>query len=84
MAQTPPNATVTYADAGVDNLWSLFYYTDKPSWNLSYWNNPQYQKLIDQASAWPGFSKGMWPSAYWCFAMEESARTSWSPIGREP
>jgi peptide/nickel transport system substrate-binding protein len=40
----------TYADAGVDNLWSLFYYTDKPSWNLSYWNNPQYQKLIDQAT----------------------------------
>ena len=40
----------TYADAGVDNLWSLFYFTEKPSWNLSYWNNPQYQALIDQAT----------------------------------
>ncbi|HEX7621020.1 MAG TPA: ABC transporter substrate-binding protein [Anaerolineales bacterium] len=40
----------TYADAGVDNLWSLFYYTAKPSWNLSYWNNPDYQSLIDKAT----------------------------------
>jgi peptide/nickel transport system substrate-binding protein len=39
-----------YADAGVDNLWSLFYYTEKPSWNLSYWNNPDFQSLIDQAT----------------------------------
>ena len=40
----------TYADAGVDNLWSLFYFTAKPSWNLSYWNNPNYQTLIDKAT----------------------------------
>ena len=39
-----------YADAGVDNLWSMFYFTEKPSWNLSYWNNPDFQKLIDQAT----------------------------------
>jgi peptide/nickel transport system substrate-binding protein len=39
----------TYADAGMDNLWSLFYFTEKPSWNLSYWNNPDYQALIDAA-----------------------------------
>ena len=39
-----------YADAGVDNLWSMFYYTEKPSWNLSYWNNPEFQTLIDQAT----------------------------------
>jgi peptide/nickel transport system substrate-binding protein len=39
-----------YADAGVDNLWSMFYYTEKPSWNLSYWNNSDFQKLIDQAT----------------------------------
>jgi peptide/nickel transport system substrate-binding protein len=38
-----------YADAGVDNLWSLFYYTKTPSWNLSYYNNPNYQTLIDKA-----------------------------------
>jgi ABC-type transport system substrate-binding protein len=39
-----------YADAGVDNLWSLFYYTATPSWNLSYYNNPNYQSLIDKAT----------------------------------
>jgi peptide/nickel transport system substrate-binding protein len=39
-----------YADAGVDNLWSLFYYTSTPSWNLSYYNNPNYQSLIDKAT----------------------------------
>jgi len=38
-----------YADAGVDNLWSLFYYTEKPSWNLSYWNSPEYNALWDEA-----------------------------------
>ncbi|MCA2001773.1 MAG: ABC transporter substrate-binding protein, partial [Chloroflexi bacterium] len=30
----------TYSDAGSDNLWSMFYYTEKPFFNLSYWNNP--------------------------------------------
>jgi peptide/nickel transport system substrate-binding protein len=55
----------TYADAGVDNLWSLFYYTEKPSWNLSYWNNPDYQALIDvattsdQATAQPKYTEAM-------------------------
>ncbi|HEX7432843.1 MAG TPA: ABC transporter substrate-binding protein, partial [Anaerolineaceae bacterium] len=55
----------TYADAGVDNLWSLFYYTAKPSWNLSYWNNPDYQSLIDkattsdQATAQPLYTEAM-------------------------
>jgi peptide/nickel transport system substrate-binding protein len=55
----------SYADAGVDNLWSLFYYTEKPSWNLSYWNNPQYQSLMDaattsaQAEAQPKYTEAM-------------------------
>ncbi len=55
----------TYADAGVDNLWSLFYFTAKPSWNLSYWNNPDYQKLIDaattsdQVTAQPKYTEAM-------------------------
>jgi peptide/nickel transport system substrate-binding protein len=54
-----------YADAGVDNLWSLFYYTATPSWNLSYWNNPDYQSLIDRATtsdqttAQPLYTKAM-------------------------
>ena len=43
-----------YADAGVDNLWSLFYYTEKPSWNLSYWNNADYMALWDEGWALSG------------------------------
>ena len=43
-----------YADAAADNLWSLFYYTEKPSWNLSYWNNPTYNTLWDEGSALSG------------------------------
>ncbi len=39
----------TYSDAGADNLWSLFYYTEKPFFNLSYWNNADYNALIDEA-----------------------------------
>lgn len=41
----------TYSDAGSDNLWSLFYYTAKPFFNLSYWNNADYNTLIDDAIA---------------------------------
>jgi peptide/nickel transport system substrate-binding protein len=43
-----------YADAAADNLWSLFYYTETPSWNLSYWNSPEYNKLWDEGSALSG------------------------------
>jgi len=43
-----------YADAAIDNLWSLFYYTEKPSWNLSYWNNPEYIALWDEGYALSG------------------------------
>ncbi len=41
----------TYSDAGSDNLWSMFYYTEKPFFNLSYWNNPDFNGLVDQAIA---------------------------------
>ncbi len=41
----------TYSDAGSDNLWSMFYYTEKPFFNLSYWNSPDYNGLLDQAIA---------------------------------
>jgi peptide/nickel transport system substrate-binding protein len=40
----------TYSDAGSDNLWSLFH-SGKPFFNLSYWNNPDYDKLVDDAGA---------------------------------
>lgn len=39
----------TYSDAGSDNLWSMFYYTEKPFFNLSYWNNPEFNTLVDEA-----------------------------------
>jgi peptide/nickel transport system substrate-binding protein len=39
----------TYSDAGSDNLWSMFYYTEKPFFNLSYWNNAEFNDLVDEA-----------------------------------
>ena len=53
----PPNAQdmflvlywPTYSDAGSDNLWSLFYYTEAPFFNLSYWNNADYNTTLDEA-----------------------------------
>ncbi len=39
----------TYSDAGADNLWSMFYYTESPFFNLSYWNNPDFNALVDEA-----------------------------------
>ncbi|MBN9613719.1 MAG: ABC transporter substrate-binding protein [Actinobacteria bacterium] len=44
----------TYSDAGVDNLTSLFGYTEKPFFNLSYWNNPEYNKLLAEAAPLTG------------------------------
>ncbi len=41
----------TYSDAGSDNLWSMFYYTEAPFFNLSYWNNPTFNTLVDEAIA---------------------------------
>lgn len=40
----------TYADAGTDNLWSLFHSSEAPFFNLSYWSNPTYDGLIDTAA----------------------------------
>jgi len=41
----------TYSDAGSDNLWSMFYWTEKPFFNLSYWKNEQFNALVDEAIA---------------------------------
>ena len=46
----------TYSDAGSDNLFSLFHSSAKPFFNLSYWNNPAYDKLVDAGSAASGVS----------------------------
>ncbi len=40
----------TYADAGTDNLYSLFHSEEKPFFNLSYYSNPEYDRLIDEAA----------------------------------
>ena len=39
----------TYSDAGSDNLVSLFRSSDKPFFNLSYWKDATYDKLVDEA-----------------------------------
>lgn len=39
----------TYSDAGSDNLWSMFHSSDKPFFNLSYWKNTTFDKLVDDA-----------------------------------
>jgi peptide/nickel transport system substrate-binding protein len=40
----------TYSDGGTDNLWSMFHSSEAPFFNLSYWNNEQYDTLIDDAA----------------------------------
>lgn len=44
----------TYSDAGSDNLYSLFRSSEEPNFNLSYWNNPEYDALIDAAGELTG------------------------------
>lgn len=40
----------TYSDAGSDNMWSLFHSSEAPFFNLSYWDDPAYDGLIDEAA----------------------------------
>lgn len=47
----------TYSDAGSDNLFSLFHSSAKPYFNLSYWKNAAYDKLVDEGTAEFGISK---------------------------
>lgn len=44
----------TYSDAGADNLYSLFHSSEAPFFNLSYWNNPEYDALVDEAGTLTG------------------------------
>lgn len=44
----------TYSDAGADNLYSLFHSSEAPFFNLSYWNDPEYDALIDEAGTLTG------------------------------
>ena len=41
----------TYSDAGSDNLWSLFHSSESPFFNLSYWNDAEFDTLVDDAGA---------------------------------
>ena len=54
----------TYSDAGSDNLYSLFHSSDKPFFNLSYWKNSQYDKLIDEAGTYTGSDRAKAQSLY--------------------
>lgn len=41
----------TYSDAGTDNLYAMFHTEKKPFFNLGYYSNTEYDKLIDDAAA---------------------------------
>ncbi|MBQ0985812.1 ABC transporter substrate-binding protein [Streptomyces sp. F63] len=44
----------TYSDAGSDNLYSLYHSSEKPFFNLSYWKNAKYDRLVDKAGTLTG------------------------------
>ncbi len=54
----------TYSDAGSDNLYSLFHSSEKPFFNLSYWNSPEYDALIDEAGTLTGSDREAAAAAY--------------------
>jgi len=54
----------TYSDAGSDNLWSMFHSSEKPFFNLSYWNNPLFDDLVDQAIELTGTDRGAAQALY--------------------
>lgn len=47
----------TYSDAGSDNLWSMFRSSENPFFNLSYYNNPEFDALVDEAIVLSGQDK---------------------------
>lgn len=54
----------TYSDAGADNLYSLFHSSDAPFFNLSYWKNDSYDKLIDEAGTLTGSDRAAAQAKY--------------------
>ena len=54
----------TYSDAGSDNLYSLFHSSKKPFFNLSYWVNPKYDALIDEAATLTGTDRSASQALY--------------------
>ena len=39
----------TYSDAGSDNLWMMFHSGEPPFFNLSYYNNAEFDAIVDEA-----------------------------------
>ncbi len=54
----------TYSDAGSDNLYSLFHSSDVPFFNLSYWNNGEYDALIEEAATLTGTDRDAAQATY--------------------
>ena len=54
----------TYSDAGSDNMYSLFHSSKEPSFNLSYWNDPTYDGLIDDAATKTGTDRAAAQKGY--------------------
>ncbi|EPR75194.1 Oligopeptide ABC transporter, periplasmic oligopeptide-binding protein OppA [Leifsonia rubra CMS 76R] len=54
----------TYSDAGSDNMWSLFHSSEKPFFNLSYWNNAEYDFLVEEAGSLAGTDKDAAAATY--------------------
>lgn len=52
------------SDAGADNLTSLWHSSETPSFNLSYWQNDQYDSLIDEATALTGSDRATAQAKY--------------------
>lgn len=54
----------TYSDAGSDNLYSLFHSSKKPFFNLSYWNDPAYDKAVDEAGTFTATDRAKAQAGY--------------------
>ncbi len=54
----------TYSDAGSDNLASLFKSSEEPFFNLSYWDNREFDALIDEGIALTGTDREAAQAAY--------------------
>ena len=54
----------TYSDAGSDNLASLFKSSEEPFFNLSYWENEEFDALIDEGIALTGTDRAAAQAAY--------------------
>ena len=52
------------SDAGADNLNSLFKSSETPSFNLSYWDDPEFDALLEEAGALTGTDRAAAQAKY--------------------